>query len=897
MIDSSNSDPWLQGLAVILLQLFLILLGCKEVEAQKDLQDAHTADPLTGEISFQEQSIHPLQRERAFPGDGANVSFSPPAFLWPAVYDQDVEFINISGALYPSRPHDVKYSFRLSNNPDFEGEVYYSQNKKWAFYNHHKKLTPGKWYWQYGSSIGGADYNWSEVMHFWVDENAIYNETPSYEKFLDAIPQSHPRILTNGNQIQTIRDRYNNGTLKAIRIIRLAEKELSKRIPKEENALPPSEVLNNKGMTNRGLEVAKREASKTLAKNMSNSIQHMVMAYLLTGEEKYGQSALQWGLRTASFEPNGIACKAHFADARHMRNMAWVFDACHDLMSETQKEKLSSAIKVRASKYHKEWVNGLENITNSGHVWQQLHFYQIQTALAMLHHTTEANEWLEYAYGVFLAKAPALSSALDGSWANGTNYMSANQSSILNTSLILKNVTNHNFLENPWFKNNAWFVIHGIPYGGPLPSFGDSFEKHKGMPSSGTINYMEFLGKSADIDHAAWYAQKATTYITPEKKRSNTFGTQSSPVLTWFSSIYEHKTPSNTIKDIDITQARAFRDVGIVSMHSRIGKAAEDNVLYFKSGPFGSVCNHAHAANNAFNIAIKGKMMFSPIGIRNLTKYSSSDTHNTILVDGQGQVNGSSGYGWVPRYLHGEKLTYAVGDASNAYEGKTDLIRRLVNPDADEEVFSSMERFRRHIVMIRPSVFVIYDDLIGSKETEWTWQLHSNYQMEQKDQVITVQAEDGTSACAQLFSSVPLEAEVTSYTPETTEDFKINLSKKYGKLKTQYSYRAKNNDGAKRLRVIAIITDGGASALKSRLKVLNDGSWELDGWMIKAEMDPEKPSDLLVTNHEETIGLSTGYSSLRLGEKTYERKSPGSTILVENGSTQEVVDELPEAAR
>ncbi len=41
--------------------------------------------------------------------------------------------------------------------------------------------------------------------------------------------------------------------------------------------------------------------------------------------------------------------------------------------------------------------------------------------------------------------------------------------------------------------------------------------------------------------------------------------------------------------------------------------------------------------------------------------------HNSILVNGMTQTIGTEGYGWIPRWYEGEKISYIVGDASNAY--------------------------------------------------------------------------------------------------------------------------------------------------------------------------------------------------------------------------------------
>ena len=855
----------------------------------------------TGEINYEKDAIHPLQRNDVFPGNGSTVSLNPPSFMWPAVYEDNIEFRNISGAIYPSRKHDVNYTFRLSKDANFSESSIISVDEEWAFYNNHNALKPGKWYWQYGWSIEGNDYNWSKVFSFTLNENSRIYETPSFSELFSLIPKSHPRILSTKESVNSIQNNYSNNSSKMDSLLAPANRALKNAIPVELDALRPIEVRNNKGLSERGLQVAYREASKTLAKNMSKAIQALTKAYVLTGDLKYGKAAINWAMRTSTFEPHGPACQAHFADSRHMRNMAWVYDSCYELLSNNEKTQLLTAIKIRLEKYHNEWVNGLENITNSGHVWQQLHYYQIQTCIAILRDVPEAKQWLEYAYEVFIAKAPALSSPLDGAWANGASYMSANQLSILNTSLILKNITGKNFLKNPWFSNNAWYMVHGRPVGAPMSGFGDSHEKYSGIPHETSVQYMDFLSRTNQIKHAAWYVEEAKKQKGNKLKENELGFIASNPLLDWYMTILNINRGPKLSKEYKIPEAHAFRDVGIVAMHSDIMNVEKDNVLHFKSGPYGSVSNHAHSSNNAFNIAVNGKRVLFPIGYRNLTNYSSTDTHNSILIDGKGQVRGGVGYGWIPRYVHGNKITYTVGDASNAYGGKLNLLQKFEKPDSPNEIQSGLERFRRHIVMLRPRIFVVYDDLIAYHKAEWSWLLHSDKIMKIESNSVYVDL-DETRTKASVFASSPLATKVDFYTPKATEDYKVNTKgKKLPALTDQYSFTAKNIQKEKKLRIVSIITVNNKGEQLYEIKNVSNGKWEVGEWIIRAEMNPEKPADLLIVNKDKSAGISTGFSDLILNDMTYLRKKSGSTILIEkiNGKviSKEVVDTLPEAAR
>ena len=95
--------------------------------------------------------------------------------------------------------------------------------------------------------------------------------------------------------------------------------------------------------------------------------------------------------------------------------------------------------------------------------------------------------------------------------------------------------------------------------------------------------------------------------------------------------------------------------------------------ISIKSSPMGPLA-HTHAEHNTFNIAFKGKRLFynSVIVHGWVLPYSAwykhTQGHNGILVDQKGQLYDVGAYGFIPRFITGESLSYAVGDGSHAYQ-------------------------------------------------------------------------------------------------------------------------------------------------------------------------------------------------------------------------------------
>ena len=123
----------------------------------------------------------------------------------------------------------------------------------------------------------------------------------------------------------------------------------------------------------------------------------------------------------------------------------------------------------------------------------------------------------------------------------------------------------------------------------------------------------------------------------------------------------------------DLPQARAFREVGVAYLHTNLVNTPSNLMLAFKSSPYGSY-SHTHAEHNGFNLFYGGKALFSNSGYRPamgdphyLADYKNTRGHNSILINNMGQPFGSEAYGWIPRFLHGEQISYVLGDATNAY--------------------------------------------------------------------------------------------------------------------------------------------------------------------------------------------------------------------------------------
>ncbi len=164
-----------------------------------------------------------------------------------------------------------------------------------------------------------------------------------------------------------------------------------------------------------------------------------------------------------------------------------------------------------------------------------------------------------------------------------------------------------------------------------------------------------------------------------------------------------------------------------------------------------------------------------------LLSQKHSRARNTITVDGKTQAFSHCGYGWIARYLDGKDITYVLGDASKAYvpfdQSAGDWINALTNAGVytSEHGFiltpednPQVKLFRRHLILLRPNILVVYDELEADKDVTWTFQLNGLERSHMKlfpDECLLTADTDNCDAQVKVLGSAPLVASLadTSY--------------------------------------------------------------------------------------------------------------------------------------
>ncbi len=850
-----NLNQSLLFFAPVLFVLFgFLFFGCTKNEKETILPET----PFTLEV------VHPRFLDYPIPSAGMSVQTNPPVLRWPAI-----------------KGENTRYDVRLSAENAFStpDKILEIKDSPWAMFNPHQKLESGTWFWQYKK----AGEQWSNVQHFVVEDGAIPMVSPTAKQFLQALPKLHPRILATKSELAVLRQLQPNEDIRAI--IRNAEKALLIRIPKEQDGMP-----QRKGEEEEQERKLRLDASKQLGTQVYNAVVSLSEAYVLSGNEAYAGKAIQIAFEVSQWDPKGVSSTNDFSDARCMLAMAMVYDTFYDRLSENQKSTLLQAIKPRASHFYTDWINNIEAKVLSGHVWQHILHYFFQTCLAVYGNEPDAAAWLAYAYELFLARAPVLG-GMDGGWSEGVSYFRMNMETMIDIPLYIKKFTGFDFINaHPWYQNQADWMIYHIPPGAASDGFADNSEELN-VPGIDYVAFALELAKLTGNPKATWYANECLKHDKSDLSDES--------ILRW---IRLTKTCDLPIPDppthLELPMGRSFTDVGVVSMHSEITHTKENLMVAMHSSPFGSY-GHMLSDQNVFNILYGGKKLFYRTGYKVSMKdphrtgwYQHTKSQNGILVDGEGQPYSTEAFGWIARFLQGDDLAYAKGDASQAYQSK----------ETGEDY--SVLKNHRHLVLLKPDVILVYDDLEAAKEVDWSWLIHSLDEMviDRENQTFSVDLENGVGK-GRLWASESLSFHLRDTFEVAAVNWRETLMKD-GSLKSyednQYHFSASNTEKTSQMRFFAVIQVGQEVNDTELLGgVITNGIAEIKigNWRISANLAVGMDPGLQIHNEATEMVFSSHGNTLRLRNETFNGTYSGSTRLgiIKNNNPLflEVKDEFP----
>jgi len=712
------------------------------------------------------------------PGNGEIVYVNPPRFSWAY----------LPHVIPKSRlvPFTSKFILQISRNKDFRAPLIDMRNLWFNFYNILPPLPySGRWYWRVGYRVGSS-VQWSDVRSFFIHPNSKRWDR-SLLANLDALLQSHPRIL------------FNSRNLKIIRTLKDVNNEC--RIIAEEVKRRADEIITKDWWIN--FPENDREPDVGEGKYryyaMVRDALWVAFAYILFRDPKYSGFKERL-LKVASWPKGGYASpegagpliRGREDDTQINEFLGLFFDWFYNEMSEDEREVVLRSLEWRIKhtiynfclrlKGDKISASSILMVAES-HQFENL-MVTIPAILAIYEHSDIAKRALDLCINYLIGVTNPFGS-YEG-WNEGPGYGNSKLKWLLNALIYLDtSIPGIDFTKNPYFERIGDFFIRITPVGLKKLPFADlcaretyylvnrlaTFRKLAYVTGNGRFlrNWKETLNRLSEISRPVPYLFRPwIEYILP----------------------YYYRRPK---EKHERSRNRLFKVAGWVTVNSGSPNSYEDYKnsvgMIFVCRPRGGY-SHSYYCENAFLIHAFGHIITCSAGHTIYDKFSRATmSHNTILINGYGQnpvpfykrpppyLMKYSRIGYIGAWLEAPDLVYWMGNATNAY---------LHN-------VPHLKVFQRHILFVRNRYFVIFDDLQIDSEGEpctfhWLYHIepHANLTFDKDSFKMKYRIGDIDVLVAHIANTDNLEYEdrrglMGLVNPYTGEDYREEWFSKSGK--------------------------------------------------------------------------------------------------------------------
>ncbi len=632
----------------------------------------------------------PTQTPRR-PIDGRAVLQNPPDFWWQPQLNAD------------------GYELQLSTSEDFGDGTITIRGLPYNCYSHSEVLDASRrWHWRFRYLARGTASEWSEAWHFDVSPDAVEFPVPPPDELLARVPADHPRVYVTREGLQAFRARREGEAAEWWEgFQKRCDTHLELPLPQE----PGAEYdFSGRSGPLTAEQKARMDELRGLGSRATGPMWNMAFAYLVGGDERYGQRAVEWLMEIATWDPEGTTGYRNHDQV--FRDIAWksacVYDWTWELMTDEQRAQALDAVVARASILYRDFREDAKPIYEwpfDSHGWTSMGFLGI-IACATCHDAAQADDWFRFIAATYPPLYPPWGGE-EGGWCQGTAYWKWSVSYFAEFADALRSATGLDLFGKAFCRNNGWFKLYMHPPFCDRHHFGDG---NLGSPGITDRNNLLVFATRYGNPYLKWYADQI-----PGGRDTGVFGY-------WW---YDYDLPARP--PADLPQSRYLADIGWVGMHSDLSDP-DDIMLMLKSSWYGSF-NHSHADQNHFVVYGYGEPLLIDSGYydwygsdhdRNWTRQTRA--HNNVLVNGEGQpIFDITAKGEVSDYFPTPFACYAAGDASQAYQGR-------------------LSRFERHVLYLRPDAFLIVDELEAEEPSTFTWCCHALEQMQidEADRRITV---------------------------------------------------------------------------------------------------------------------------------------------------------------
>jgi hypothetical protein len=617
------------------------------------------------------------------PQNGTVADLNPPGFQWQPVEGAASYEVKIGPDSHLSAPEARVY--QVAGRP------------QWVCPD---ALPRGTYFWAWRSLGCGQDEVWSETFRFDVSVVTGELRVPPARMVINQIGDARPRHLLHQRRLAAFRDACLKGDLAGEygRLKAAADERLAEGFMMTEPPFLPDREKNHD-------EYGRVwKAAMVDSRRMGQDAQLFALMYLISGEEQLGRAAVDRLLEFSAWDPDGATHTFHNNEP-HMSVMNLgprTYDWAYDLMSEEERASARRQFIGRGNQTLERFRQFNYGITGSDNHSGRLLGFLGEMCIVLAGEVDEVEEWLDFVLQTTTVMYPWWGGK-EGGWAQGVSYSTGYCYLFYHFIYGLREAAGVDFYKKPWFRGHGEWRLMCVPPNAYLVPFGDGRTNGRGSARS-SWGLQRHLGKiygdrrllahADQIEAAAGEPiVESQGLVSPLSFLTQDLGTDS--------------------REIPTSAATLFRDIGWLVIRTNLGEPEKDIRFMMRSSPYGTV-SHSHADQNSFAIEAFGEPLAIPSGMYAL--YSSAHhhgwtrqtrAHNAVTFDGAGQVvRSAQAVGAFPTFHTDDRITYALGDASAAY---------------DNRVLAC----RRGVFCLDNGLFVLVDWLDPAYEAIWTWHLHA----------------------------------------------------------------------------------------------------------------------------------------------------------------------------
>ncbi|MDP2684521.1 MAG: DUF4962 domain-containing protein [bacterium] len=690
-----------------------------------------------------------------FPENGQVIDITPPGLSWmPATKAKNYKVVILTSE------HEIIYEKDVGGDPVHLPDLI---------------LPPGNYYWDVLAQSEDLKTNiWRGKYEFSVRKDAEKFPWISADILLSHVSKEHPRFLYSKENLTEVKEKIKNERKQAwCRFLENVDIWIDKGI----NPVYPSyQYIQDAGER----KIEYRKYYKELEYIVNEGLINASLAFLISGQKKYSNIAKKILIELASWPTtldDVTSVCSPFGDEPGLqlaKSMHRAYDWLYVDLSHEERRIILKACEDRAWQTYYRLKNNQDYLTYPGESHAgRLIAYLAEMAIVMNKEIKDSDILLEYSLKALTSTYPHWGGN-DGGWAEGINYGVNYNALYLPTFEALRIACQYDMWKLPFFTKLRWFFFYCKSLRSKISPFGDGAENDDIIFKRNLSLLMRFHAQKYNDSYCSWWV----------KEFDNT-NKISGVMSLMFDDDFVAITPT------DLPNAKLFSDIGWVAMHSDISKPDHDTLLLFKSSPYGSV-SHSHADQNTFAIIKGGKALVIPsgyygpaYGMPHHSEWTrSTKANNCILINGLGQITRSQdSKGEIIEFYDNKKLSYVLGDAKQAYGDK------LIKCD-------------RHILFLKPGLFLILDDLIAKEESTFQWMLHSIENMEISQKHITCKRDD---AILDIHLSCPLDLNL-SQTDKFDYPYNTGVTKhQYKDVPNHWHMTATTKELAKSTRIGAIM--------------------------------------------------------------------------------------------